>query len=82
VIRREDLRNPSQHVGLSTTDRVLVGYRQQFVVCAQPERIDAPRPMNWSSNARNSDLHHLAAMSIDDNVGKAIRLFLPRGQNS
>jgi hypothetical protein len=25
VLRREDLRNPSQHVGLSTSDRVLVG---------------------------------------------------------
>ena len=26
VLRREDLRNPSQHLGLSTSDRVLVGY--------------------------------------------------------
>src|SRR5258708_2183777 len=26
VLRREDLRNPSQHVGLSTSDRVLVGF--------------------------------------------------------
>src|SRR5260370_18917529 len=25
LLRREDLRNPSQHVGLSTSDRVLVG---------------------------------------------------------
>jgi hypothetical protein len=25
VLRREDLRNPSQHVGLTTSDRVLVG---------------------------------------------------------
>src|SRR5713226_2765468 len=25
MLRREDLRNPSQHVGLSTSDRVLVG---------------------------------------------------------
>jgi hypothetical protein len=28
VLRREDLRNPSQHVSLSTSDRVLVGSRQ------------------------------------------------------
>ena len=25
VLRREDLRNPSHHVGLSTSDRILVG---------------------------------------------------------
>jgi hypothetical protein len=33
VLRREDLRNPSQHVGLSTSDRVLVGSRQLTTTC-------------------------------------------------
>jgi hypothetical protein len=33
VLRREDLRNPSQHVSLSTSDRVLGGYQQLLAVC-------------------------------------------------
>ena len=45
MLRREDLRNPSQHVGLSTSDRVLVGSRQ-----LSPRA--CPRQYSWPALGR------------------------------